>query len=506
MEGKFVLALDVGTTTVRCHVLDECTTAQGIAQEQVELLYPEIGREEIDPEKLWTIILKVMRDALSKAGVGAHQVSGLGISTQRATFVTWHRRTGQPFHNFVTWKDVRADRLVRQWNDSLTMKGLRAGSRFLYAVTGMKRFLAGSVLRFMNTQHVPGLKEAVAAGEAMFGTVDTWLLHRLTSGRLHVTDISNASATGMYDPFTASWGAWALGLVRIPAAVLPEVWDTAADFGPIARDVLGAPVPVRCLMADQAASLFGLCCFKKGDVKLSMGTGTFLNLNTGDEPHASVAGIYPVVAWRIGDETVCVAEGASSDTGSLVQWAQNIGLINSVAECSDVARSVEDSDGVYFVPAFSGLQVPVKNFQASAGFIGLKQTTGKQHMTRAMLESVVFQVVHLYRTLQDEARCKPLSIRVDGGVSKNDFICQLLSDLIGVKVQRPASTEMSVLGAGFLAGLHSGVWKSKEDLVKLMKVADEFLPTEGVAARYEPLMAQWRAAVDRFVDWYPVPQ
>nr|CAD7194093.1 unnamed protein product [Timema douglasi] len=479
---------------------------------EVELLYPETGREEIDPEKLWTTVLKVIRSAVENAGVSLNQVTCLGISTQRSTFTTWHKDTGKTFHNFITWKDIRADGLVRYWNNSYKMMSLRTGARLLYTFTRSKRFLAGSVLRLMNTQvtmrlvwalqHVESLKEAASQGHAMFGTVDTWLLYRLTAGRLHVTDVSNASATGMYDPFTMDWGSWALQLFNIPGDMLPKVCDTAANFGVVDPRILGTALAIRCSMADQAASLFGLCCFQEGDVKVTMGTGTFINLNTGKTPHASVAGLYPLVGWRYKDEIVYVAEGASNDTGSLVKWAQQVGFVNTPAESAEQALSVKDSDGVFFVPAFNGLQAPINDYQAAAGFIGLKPTTSKHHMVRAILESLAFRVVQLYDTLQQEAGCDCSLIRVDGGVSHNDFVCQLLADLIEIKVERPTSTEMSVLGVGFLAGLYSGVWKSKEELCQLRKVDRVFEPQKNSKQNYEPIMTQWSEALTRFFNWY----
>nr|CAD7601262.1 unnamed protein product [Timema genevievae] len=399
------------------------------------------------------------------AGVNLNQVTCLGISTQRSTFTTWHKDTGKTFHNFITWKDIRADGLVREWNDSYTMmfnhlekRVILSASIFTGYLKSGPAFCTQVTMRLVwALQHLESLKEAASQGQAMFGTVDTWLLYRLSAGRLHVTDVSNASATGMYDPFTMDWGSWALQLFNIPGNMLPKVCDTAADFGVVDPGIFGTALAIRCSMADQAASLFGSCCFQEGDVKVTMGTGTFINLNTGKTPHASVAGLYPLVGWRYKNEIVYVAEGASNDTGSLVKWAQHVGFVNTPAESAEQAMSVKDSDGVFFVPAFNGLQAPINDYQAAAGFIGLKPTTSKHHMVRAILESLVFRVVQLYDTLQQEAGCDCSLIRVDGGVTHNDFVCQLMADLIEIKVERPTSTEMSVLGVGFLAGLYSGL-------------------------------------------------
>ncbi|XP_021931415.1 putative glycerol kinase 5 isoform X2 [Zootermopsis nevadensis] len=422
MESKYVLALDVGTTTARCFLLDQTTAVIGRASHEIKHQYPQIGHDEIEPEELWTKVVSVLREAVTVAGIKPHQIACIGISTQRSTFITWHRETGKPFHNFITWKDVRADGLVRQWNDSLKMKGLRMGAFCCHAISRSNRFLAGSVLKLMNSQvtlrlvwvleNVEELQKAVKCHDAMFGTIDTWLLYRLTGGRIHVTDVSNASATGFYDPFTMEWANWCLRLFHIPSDILPEVWDTAADFGCITSDIVGAAIPICSVVADQAGSLFGSCCFEKGDVKITMGTGTFLNVNTGCKPQASLAGLYPQIGWRLGDEIVFVMEGASHDTGSLIKWAEQIGLLSDPSDSSDMANSVQDSNGLCFIPAFSGIQAPVNNFQAAAGFIGIKPTTNRQHMVRAILESIVFRMLQLYEALQREVKNKYTSIRV----------------------------------------------------------------------------------------------
>ncbi|KAK7861772.1 hypothetical protein R5R35_010789 [Gryllus longicercus] len=514
MDGKFVAALDVGTTTIRCYIFDQSTIAVGSACDKVRLLYPQPGRVEIDPEELWKAAVGVVNGAIKAAGLSAAQVSALGVSTQRSSFVTWHRDTGRPFHNFITWKDVRADDLVRQWNASLTLKGLHVGTRLLYAVTRSQRFLAASVLKLMNSQvtprllwalrEVPALREAAARGAACFGTVDTWLLHRLSAGALHVTDVSNASATGLYDPFVLAWSGMAQSLFGIPQGLFPAVWDTDADFGATDPALFGAAIPIRCSMADQAAATFGSCCFSKGDVKVTLGTGTFLDMNTGASAHASVAGLYPLVGWRVGGEVTYLVEGASHDTGTVVAWAQDVGLLKDPAESSDVASSVKDSGGVYFIPAFSGLQAPINDAGAAAGLLGVKPTTRRAHVVRAILESVAFRVRQLLRSLHDEARVRCGSIRIDGGVSRNDFVAQLLADVAGARVER-AAAETSALGAAFVAGLATGVWRSREELRALRRVERVFEPRAAVAAEYESVGARWDQAVQRFLAWYSYP-
>ncbi|XP_011648355.1 putative glycerol kinase 5 isoform X1 [Pogonomyrmex barbatus] len=407
---RYVAALDVGTTTVRFHILNDKAITIASSAEKIDLLYPEVGFVEIDPDHLWRIIVKVIKDTLDHNKIDPKNIVCIGISSQRSSFITWNIKTGKYYHRFITWKDQRATALVKEWNQSLTMKGLRMGSRILYTFTRNKRFLAGSVLKFMNLQvtlklvwvlqNIPGLREAASNGEVAFGGVDCWLLNKLTGK--HIMDVSCASATGIFDPFTMEWADWALNILKLPRNIFPEVVDTAGNFGVIPKDIFGAEIPICCSMADQAASLFGSGCFKPGDLKITMGTGTFMNVNTGQEPHASVAGLYPIVGWRIGKEIVYVVEGSSSDTGILIDWAKSIGIVNNVSETSDMANSVKDTDGVYFVPAFSGLQAPINDYTAATGFFGLKPTTKKEHIVRALLESLVFRLQLLHECLCKE--------------------------------------------------------------------------------------------------------
>lgn len=507
---KYVAALDVGTTTVRCHILDENGTAVAVAEDKVALVYPQPGYVEIDPEELWKKIVGVMREAVKGSGLKPESIACLGISTQRSSFTSWNMKDGKHYHRFITWKDLRADSMVKEWNSSITLRGVRLGSRFLYAISKSKRFLAGSVFKFMNTQislrllwalqHVPGLREAATNGGAVFGSVDCWLLYKFTGK--HITDVSCASASGLFDPFTMSWATWMLGILKIPHTMFPEVVDTGGQFGSTPKEIFGAEIPILCSMADQAASLFGSGCFKPGDLKITMGTGSFVNVNAGVKPHASVTGLYPVLGWRVGKETVHIVEGASNDTGTLIEWTRKIGIINDPADTAPLAKSVEDSDGVCFVPAFGGLQAPMNDNSAAAGFIAIKPTTRKNHLVRALLESIVYRILMIYESLCKETDFTYRKIRVDGGVSRNDFVLQLLADLTGLEVERATTTEMSILGVAFFAGLEAGVWQSKEELTKVWRIDKKFTPNAENQTRYLPIIAQWKRAIERFGKWY----
>lgn len=500
----------MGTTNVRFHILDEETNIVASSVQKVQLLHPKPGFVEIDPDELWETIVNIIKNTLKESKIDAKSIVCLGISTQRSTFTTWDLKDGKHYHNFITWKDLRADSMVKEWNSSLTMKLLRLGSQILYTFTRKKRYVASSVFKFMNQQitlrlvwalqNVPGLQEAVNNGNAVFGGVDCWLLYKLT-GR-HITDASNASATGIYDPFTMSWSGILINILKLPHSIFPEVVDTSGNFGVTPKEVFGAEIPILCSMADQAASLFGQGCTKPGDLKITMGTGTFVNVNTETKPHGSITGLYPQVAWRIKNELVYMVEGASNDTGTLIEWAKELGIINQAEETASVAYSAKDTDGVYFVPAFSGLQAPINDSTAATGFIGIKPSTRKNHIVRSLLESIVYRIFLIYQSLRAETSFIYRKIRVDGGVSRNDFILQLLADLTNLEVERTKNTEMSILGVALFAGLQCGVWKNREDIFKYRKVEQIFMPNKENGEKYQPIIAQWRRALQRLAKWY----
>ncbi|RZC37760.1 glycerol kinase 5, partial [Asbolus verrucosus] len=450
---SYIASLDVGTTTIRCQIINSLTQIIGSSQTtvsnkilklQVQLLYPKPGFVEINNEQLWEQILRVIKDAISDAQLTAKDIKCFGISTQRATFTTWRRDTGVPFHNFITWKDIRAKELCKELNSSLLMKIFRSTAYSLYLITRKDRFLTGSRMKIASNHvsgrllwvihNIPEIKEALDEDNVMFGTLETWLLYKFTNGRLHVSDISNASATGFFDPFVAEWSSWSKHFLGVPHEILPQVVANDFNFGSTAENIFGVSIPIRCVMADQSSSMIASSCFACDDIKVTLGTGAFLDVNTADKIHTSVTGIYPVIG----------------ETDSFQ------GFITEPSETSRIASSIEDSDGVYFIPAFSGLGPPINDILAGSGFMGIKPTTTKNHLVRSVLEGIIFRITLAYQTLKKERKRDYMKIIVDGGVSKNDFLCQMLADLIGICVERLASSEMSVLGVGFLAGISMG--------------------------------------------------
>ncbi|KAF7223361.1 glycerol kinase 5 [Nothobranchius furzeri] len=519
MNERFMLSVDVGTTSIRCHVYDKQANIRGSCTSRLVPIYPELGHVEMDPEALWQGFTTVVKGAVQDAGAQMRQMEALGISTQRATFTTWDRKTGTPFHNFISWQDQRAADLVKSWNTSCTIKIIHGVMKMVYFLTRQKRSLAASVIVF-SPQHVTfrlvwalahykQVRQAIKEDTCCFGTIDTWLLFKLTKGSVHATDYSNASSTGIFDSYQMCWSGFLCSLVSLPLSIFPEVENTGHNFGSTDPSIFGVSIPIMSLMADQQAAMFGECCFDVGDVKITMGTGTFMDINTGSKPHTSVTGLYPLVGWRMGSDVVYLAEGNAADTGTAIKWAQELGLFSDVRETSVMAHSVSDSDGVCFVPSFSGLQAPLNDPKACASLMGLKPSTTKSHLVRAILESVAFRNKQLYETMLRETRIPITKIRVDGGVSSNDFIMQLTADLFGRKLVRPQHHERSCLGAAFVAGLEAGFWSTQEELKKLQSSDRVFLPRgpakEGALSpdqEYFSVLQSWERALRRSMNWY----
>ncbi|XP_025028835.1 putative glycerol kinase 5 isoform X2 [Python bivittatus] len=490
-EVKYILGVDVGSTVIRCHVYDKAAVLKGFSSKQVELLHPQPGWVEFDPESLWTQFIDVIKEAVQVAGIKMNQISALGLSTQRGTFITWNKKTGKPFHNFISWQDVRAAALVKSWNTSFLMKAVHGISSLLHFFTRIDKLLLSRSFSFTTQhvslrlawvlQHLSEVEQAAKDGDCCFGTVDTWLLYKLTKGAVYATDYSNASTTAFLDPYKLQWSVFLSKILSIPISLFPPIEDTSHIFGSVDTEIFGVPIAIAALVADQQAAMFGQCCFDRGDIKVTMGTGSFWDINTGNKIHASKRGLYPLVGWKIGKEITYLAEGNASDTGNAIKWAQSLDLFDNVGETSQMAYSLINSGGVCFVPSFSGLQIPVNDPYACTSFMGITPSTTKKHLVRAVLESIAF--------------------RADGGVSKNSFVMQMTSDLINKSISKPVSTDMSCLGAAFLAGLAIGFWTNKDHLKKLRQTGMVFKPQKE-PKEYEPAMSNWIKAVHRSLSWY----
>ncbi|XP_054153022.1 putative glycerol kinase 5 [Oppia nitens] len=512
---KYILVVDVGTTNIRGHIYDQRARLIGEAVTSVQLIHPHLGYEEISAQTIWDAFLDVIKRAIDSAKISVHQVLCIGISTMRGTFITWDKETGEPFHNFITWKDIRSNQLCDQWNESLRMKCLKMGAKFIHFFTRSSRFLAASLLKFTTgmvvmrlvwvLHNIPEVRHQAIEGKALYGTIDTYLIWKLTSGKVHATDPSNACVTGFYDPFLMKWGDWALNMLNIPPSMLPLVKDTNGDYGRTNSQLFGASIPIRAIVGDQQAAMFGECCFREGDFKCTLGTGTFININTGEKPCASYKGLYPIVGWKLKNEEkpIYLMEGASYDTGTAIKWAHNIGLFDDLKKTSDMAKNVSNDD-LYFVPAFSGLQAPINDNFATSAFIGINSTTSKAQMIRSILESLCFRVKQMYEiVLEEQPDLLVKQFRIDGGVSANDFVVQMIADLTGKKVERAVHQEMSSLGAAFLAGLAVGYWTSSKHISSLRGSDKVFIPQRNTwnnsnRNKFE----SWERAINRCLNWH----
>ncbi len=492
----YVLALDQGTTSSRAILFDHRGRVVAVAQREFRQMYPRPGWVEHDPEEIWFTQLSTAREALQRAGVAAADVAAIGITNQRETTVLWDRATGTPVAPAIVWQDRRTAGMC----DALKAQ---AAESLVRAKTGLvldPYFSATKVAWLLD--NVAGLRARAERGEIAFGTVDAWLVYRLTGGRVHATDYSNASRTLFFNIHTLSWDDELLELFgRVPRAVLPEVKPSSAIYGATAPDLLGAAIPIGGIAGDQQAALFGQACFEVGMAKNTYGTGSFLLLNTGAKPVASEHGLLTTVAWGMGGEVTYALEGSVFVTGAAVQWLRDgLGLITNAAETEALANSVPDTGGVYLVPAFTGLGAPYWDPYARGALVGITRGTTRAHIVRAALEAIAYQTCDVMRAMEQDAGVPLRALRVDGGAAVNNLLMQFQSDVLGVPVERPAVTETTALGAAYLAGLAAGVWQSQDEIRAQWHLDRRFEPAME-ADRREQLLAGWRRAVERSLGW-----
>lgn len=527
MSDKYILVNDVGTTGTRAVIYDSDSKVAGESYKELEQIFPKPGWTEQDPMDIYNKCVEVTMEALEKAKLDASDISAMGIATQRATSVLWDRKTGEPVYNFITWQDTRMSDTCERINRALLFKALHvAGGGFqrIAALSkSLKRNPVGKLLitagHFTVTpgmssaqtrwvlDNVEGAAEKAKAGDLMFGTVDTWLVWKYTGGRVHATDFSNISATGMYDPFGMRWSPLLLKPFGLPGGVvLPEIRETSGDFG--TTDAFGAEIPIRCVVADQQAALFGETCFEAGSVKCTNGTGTFIDMNTGDEPLASINKLTPMIAWKMGGKTTYMMEGIISSAGSSIQFLRdNLELIKKAADSEDCSFRCEDTGGVYVVPAFTGLTAPYWDPYARGTVIGLTRATTKDQIVRATLESIAYQCKDVVAAMELDTGIEVKGIKADGGASGNDFLLQFLADILDTAVERPEVLEATALGAAYFTGIATGQWKYPDDIIRVHRVERQFKPDMSSASR-DALYAGWKRAVGRAQRWAdiePVP-
>lgn len=490
-----VLALDQGTTSARAIVFDQAGRIRAMAQKEFRQIYPQAGWVEHDPMEIWSAQLETARVALARAGCKASELAAIGITNQRETTVVWERASGQPVYNAIVWQD-------RRTADSCDQLKRDGAEPLIQAKTGLviDPYFSGTKLRWI-LDHVPGARARASRGELAFGTMDSWLAWQLSGGRLHVTDASNASRTLLFNLHEGAWDPELLRLLSVPAELLPQVCPSSVVYGHTASELFGAPVPLAGIAGDQQAALFGQACFKPGLAKNTYGTGCFMLLNVGPRPAVSRHRLLTTVAWRLDGQTDFALEGSVFIGGAVVQWLRDgLGLIRSSADIEPLAASVPDSGGVYCVPAFAGLGAPHWDPYARGLIIGLTRGTTAAHLARAALESIAFQVADIVEVMRQEAGTSLSELRVDGGAAANNLLLQIQADLLQVPVARPKVTETTALGAAYLAGLATGVWKDRTELERAWQVDRVFEPrlSAGWAAEQR---CRWAEALHRARAW-----
>jgi glycerol kinase len=488
---RHVLAIDQGTTSTRSIVFDERGRALALARRELAQHYPADGWVEHDADDIWRDAVTTAGEALAAAGLAARDVAAIGLTNQRETTVVWERATGRPIHRAIVWQDRRtAEHCARLARDGA--EGLVRDRTGLL----LDPYFSGTKLAWL-LDHVDGARVRAERGELAFGTIDSFLLWRLTGGRVHATDLTNASRTMLCDIRRGDWDDELLRLLGVPRAVLPEIRDSSGAFGETAPDILDASVPIGGIAGDQQAALIGQACFEPGMVKSTFGTGCFLLLNTGETPVASKNRMLTTPAYRIAGRTTYAMEGSIFVAGAAVKWLRDgLGILRDVAETAALAAKVPDSHGVYLVPAFVGLGAPHWEPEARGLICGLSLDAGPAHLARAALESVAYQALDLTAAMAADGAQRPAAIRVDGGMAANDWFCQFLADILDARVERPAGIETTALGAAFLAGLAVGVWPDTAALAGTWSPGARFEPRMA-GDRRAALVAGWRDALRR---------
>ncbi len=485
---KYVLALDQGTTSSRTIIFDDQGNIVAMAQKEFSQIFPKPGWVEHDPEEIWNSQLYTAKEAIRNAGISASQIASIGITNQRETTVVWDKKTGTPVCNAIVWQDRRTSEIC----DALKKKGLEKHVR---ETTGLviDAYFSGSKIKWI-LDNVKGARKKAEDGELLFGTIDTWLVWKLTDGSLHITDYSNASRTMLFNIKTLKWDPKMLTALNIPSLMLPYVTDSSRIYGFTHRGIFDVEIPIAGIAGDQQAALFGQTCFNSGMAKNTYGTGCFMLMNTGSKLVKSKHGLITTIAWGFGGKVEYALEGSIFIGGAAVQWLRDgLKVIDTAADSEYHASSVESSDGVYVVPAFAGLGAPYWDMQSRGTIFGLTRGTTKSHLTRATLESIAYQTRDVLTAMQQDSGIKLKSLRVDGGACANNFLMQFQSDILGVPVERPKVTETTALGAAYLAGLAVGFYK-KPNIIKQWKIDNQFKP-KMKAPDKEKLYKGWQKAV-----------
>ncbi|WP_231491678.1 glycerol kinase GlpK [Pedobacter sp. Leaf170] len=473
--SKFILSIDQGTTSSRAIIFNHDGEIVAIAQKEFTQIYPKAGWVEHDPLEIWSTQLSVVAEVVVKAGLTVNDINSIGITNQRETTVVWDKETGIPVYNAIVWQDRRTS----AYCDEIKAQGL---SEKIQGKTGLiiDAYFSATKAKWI-LENVDGAMEKAKAGKLAFGTIDTWLIWKLTAGDKHVTDVTNASRTMLYNIHTLSWDKELLQLFGIPKEMLPEVKSSSEVYGETAGKILAAKIPIAGIAGDQQSALFGQMCTEVGMVKNTYGTGCFMLMNIGTEPKISANNLLTTIAWKIKDEVHYALEGSIFIGGAVVQWLRDeMGLISKSADVETLAKKVPDTQGVYIVPAFAGLGAPHWDQHARGTITGLTRGTNKSHIARAALESIAYQTMDVLKAMEADAGVNIAELRVDGGATANDLLMQFQADLLNSTVVRPQVTEVTAIGAAYLAGLATGFWDSIEQIRSQWKINKTFTATEGI--------------------------
>lgn len=493
--NKYILALDQGTTSSRCIIYDKKGNMVSVAQKEFRQYYPQQGWVEHDANEIWSTQMTVAHEAMLKAGVTYKHIEAIGITNQRETTVVWDKHTGEPVHNAIVWQCRR----TAEYCDQLMEQGLADSFK---EKTGLliDAYFSATKLRWI-LENVEGAREKAEAGDLLFGTIETWLIWKMTGGRVHVTDYSNASRTMMFNINTLQWDDEILSILAIPKSMLPEPRPSSEVYGETESTLFAGPIKIAGAAGDQQAALFGQTCFQEGEAKSTYGTGCFLLLNTGEKPVFSQNGLLTTVAWGLNGKVNYALEGSVFVCGAAIQWLRDeLSLMKNSAESERMALSVKDSNGVYVVPAFVGLGAPYWDPYARGSIFGLTRGANKNHLVRATLESLAYQASDLLYAMASDLGKELLSLKVDGGACANNFLMQFQADILGKDVLRPQCIETTSLGAAYLAGLATGYWKNQDDVLENWQIDKTFVPAMEDFQR-QALLSGWKKAVERAIGW-----
>lgn len=493
--GKYVMALDQGTTSSRCILFNKKGEILSMAQKEFGQIYPKPGWVEHNPMEIWSSQLAVTMEAMAMVGASPSDIAGIGITNQRETTIVWDKNTGEPVYNAIVWQCRRtADKI-----DELVAAGYGDIIREKTGLVPDSYFSATKIAWIL--ENVPGAKQRAEKGELLFGTVDSWLIWNLTKGEVHVTDYTNASRTMLYDIHRLCWDEELLTLLKIPESMLPEVKSSSCIYGYTENTVLGGRIPIAGIAGDQQAALFGQCCFSKGQVKNTYGTGCFLLMNTGTEAIISRNGLITTIAASCDGQVEYALEGSVFVGGAAVQWLRDgMRMIKNAAQTEEYTDKVEDTTGVYVVPAFAGMGAPYWNPYARGTIVGITRGCSKEHFIRATLESIAYQTYDVLKAMEEDAEVSIAGLKVDGGASANNFLMQFQADILGARVFRPKCIETTALGAAYLAGLATGYWESREEICENWQLEKEFMHEMGEKHR-EILLKGWKKAVKCALAW-----